>query len=320
MALPAGFFRRAVSSPTAAKLMLVACAVIWGSSAFMMKDATKSLPVFWLLAIRFGMAAVLMLVVFSKNVRAHLDRRTIGVGLLLGLWEWGGYAVQTVGLTMTTPGKSAFITGSYVVMVPFIAWAMGMGRPHRWDLAAAAVCLAGLGFVGLDGGGLVNFGDVLTVVCALLFALQFVEVARCGGELDIWALTAWQFIAMFGLSALLAVFEPVPSPATFTPPLVLQLVYFGVVCSFVSLAAMNYAVTRVPPAEGSLLACLESPAGVLFSVVAGHEILSGRLTLGFALIFTAVLISNGWPWYRERRAKGAEQPEQPETPGRNHAS
>lgn len=314
---PAGI-RRAVSSPTAAKLMLVACAVVWGSSAFMMKDATESLPVFWLLAIRFGIAALLMFVVFLKSVRAHLDRRTVGVGLLLGLWEWGGYAVQTVGLTMTTPGKSAFITGSYVVMVPFIAWAMGMGRPHRWDLAAAAICLAGLGFVGLDGGGLVNLGDVLTVVCALLFALQFVEVSRRGGELDIWALTAWQFLAMFALSALLAVFEPAPSAAVFTPPLLLQLAYFGVVCSFVSLAAMNYAFTRVPPAEGSLLACLESPAGVLFSVMAGHEILSGRLVLGFALIFAAVIVSNGWPWYRELRVRRAA--EKPQTPGRNHAS
>lgn len=316
MAFPAGI-RRAIASPTAAKLMLVGCAVIWGSSAFMMKDATGSLPVFWLLMLRFGIAAALMVAIFFKNVRAHLDRRTIGVGLLLGLWEWGGYAVQTVGLTMTTPGKSAFITGSYCVMVPFIAWAMGMGRPHRWDLAAAAVCVVGLGLVGLDGGFPVNLGDVLTAACALLFALQLVEVSRRGAELDVWALTAWQFVAMFGLSALLALFEPTPSPAVFMAPLLVQLAYFGVVCSFVCLAVMNYAFTRVPPAEGSLLASLESPAGVLFSVMAGHEILSGRLVCGFALIFAAVLISNGWPWYRELCARRAEKPQ---TPGRNHAS
>lgn len=54
--------------------------------------------------------------------------------------------------------------------------------------------------------------------------------------------------------------------------------------------------------------------------MAGHEILSGRLVLGFALIFAAVLISNGWPWYRERRARCAGNPKKPETRGRNHAS
>lgn len=303
--------KKTLRTPGAAKLMLVACALIWGSSMFMMKDATESLPVFWLLMLRFGIAAVLTMTAFWKQVRAHLDRRTVGVGLWLGVLEWGGYAVQTVGLTMTTPGKASFITGSYCVMVPFIAWVLGMGKPHRYDLVAAVMCSGGLALVALDQGLPINPGDLLTVFCALLYALQLVEVSRRGAELDVWALTAWQFVFMTVASGAIALFEPVPAANVWTPELFGSLAYFGVMCSFVCLTLMNYAFTRVPPAEGSLLASLESPFGVFFSVLAGREVLNGRVVSGFVLIFMAVLVSNGWVWLRDkvRAARAAREAE-----------
>lgn len=292
--------RAVLKAPATSKVLLVICAVIWGSSFLMMKDAAEAIPVFWLLAIRFSMAAVLMLALFWRQFRDNLDRSTVGAGILIGLFMWSAYATQTIGLTMTTPGKNAFITGSYCVMVPFVAWAWGMGRPRRYDLVAAVVCLAGLGLVALDNGFPLNPGDALTLLCALLFALQLVAVSRYGAKLDVWSLTIWQFLVMTVCSIAVAFFEPAPPAEVWTPGLWGALVYFGVVCSFVALAVMNYAFTRVPPAEGSLLASLESPSGVLFSVLAGYEVLTGRLLLGFGLIFLAVLISNGWPWLKER--------------------
>lgn len=125
-----------------------------------------------------------------------------------------------------------------------------------------------------------------------------------------WALTAWQFVFMAAASALIALFEPVPAASVWTPELFGSLAYFGVLCSFFCLTVMNYAFTRVPPAEGSLLASLESPSGVFFSVMAGREVLTGRVVSGFVLIFLAVLVSNGWVWLRdkvrERAAREAE--------------
>lgn len=302
--------RAVLQSPSVAKVLLVVCAVIWGSSFLMMKDAANQIPVFWLLTIRFAMAAVVMMALFWKRFFANLDKRTIGAGVLIGLFTWGAYATQTIGLTMTTPGKNAFITGSYCVMVPFIAWMWGMGRPKRYDLVAAFVCLLGLGLVALDNGFPLNPGDLLTLVCAVLFALQLVAISRYGAKLDVWALTLWQFIVMTACSAVFVPFEAAPPADVWPPSLWGALVYFGVVCSFVAFAVMNYGLTRVPPAEGSLLTSLESPSGVLFSVLFGYEVLTGRLLLGFGLIFVAVLISNGWPWFKERlQARREEAPE-----------
>ena len=63
--------------------------------------------------------------------------------------------------------------------------------------------------------------------------------------------------------------------------------------------------------SGSLLASLESPFGVFFSVLAGHEVLNGRVVSGFVLIFMAVLVSNGWVWLRDkvRAARAAREAE-----------
>jgi drug/metabolite transporter (DMT)-like permease len=299
---------RALDSSGFCKILIIVSALTWGFSFFVMKDATAEFPVFFLLAVRFGLASLVMLVVFGRRVIAHLDRRTIGVGVLLGVLEWAGYAFQTVGLTMTTPGKSAFLTGCYCVMVPFCAWALGLGRPERHNVIAAFVCVAGLGLVALDGGSLVNSGDLLTLVGAVFYALQMVEVSKHGPDCDVWAITTWQFIVMGVASAVSsAVLETPPPVSVYTPYNVFVLVFLAVVCSCVALAAINHAFTKVDPTAGALLSSLESPFGVAFSVMFAGEVLTGRLVAGFALIFLAIAFSEAGPQilsWRPGKGKG----------------
>lgn len=292
--------RQALDRPGPNKVMLLACAVVWGISFTTMKDVVAQVPTFWLLAIRFTMAAVLCVVVFWRHLRAHLDGTTIRVGLTLGALEWAAYALQTWGLTLTTPGKNAFLTGAYCVMVPFCAWLVGMGRPKRYDLVAAVLCLLGLALVALDNGLPFNLGDVLTLGGAVFFAFQLVEVNREGQRLDVFAITTWQFVLMAVASWALTPLEATPAPEVWSASNLWQLGFLGVVCSFMALTVMNFSMARVDPAEGSLLCSVESPSGVAWSVICGHELLTGRLLAGFSLIFLAILISNGWPAVRER--------------------
>ena len=306
----AGTLRRLLDSPAANKLALLAAALTWGFSFFVAKDATDAIPVFWLLAIRFGIAFLVTLAVFWRHFWSRLDWPTIRAGVLLGLCVWAAYAFQTVGLVYTTPGKNAFLTGVYVVLVPFIAWVFRMGRPKPHDLVAAVLCLAGIGFTALSTGLSMGLGDALTLVCAVFYALQIVVVGKFGRELDVWALTIWQFLVMALCSVAIMPFEQAPAAGVWSPTLIWQLLFLGVICSFVCLGIMNYALTKVPVAEGALLSSMESPSGVFFSVLAGRETLSARMVVGFCLIFVAMLISNAWDafygWLRRRRA-GSER-------------
>lgn len=284
-----------------AKLAIVFCATAWGISFFIMKDAISQMPVPFLLTVRFALAAALMFVLFRHRVFDRLDRRCMRVGLLLGIADWGAYALQTVGLAYTTPGKNAFLTGCYCVVVPFAAWAIGRGRPSRLAVLAAGLCVVGLGFVALDAGPEPNVGDVLTFACAVLFAFQMALTSKLSVGLDIWVLTSWEMLAMGAASAVWMVGTGgYPTPDILTPANVEVLVFLGVVCSAGCSCLLNYGLTVVDPSVGALLSSLESPIGVVSSVVFAGEVLTGRLVVGLALIAAAIVLSEMAPKIAER--------------------
>ena len=137
-----------------AKPMLFAAAIIWGTSFFIMKNALDALPPFYLLAIRFTAGAVLLALIAWKKWQIftwdHLWR-----GAVMGAFLFLAYSIQTFGLTLTTPSKNAFLTAVYCVLVPFLSWAVIRVRPDRFNIAAALLCVTGVGFVSLTccGGG-----------------------------------------------------------------------------------------------------------------------------------------------------------------------
>lgn len=274
------------------KALIVACALAWGFSFFVMKDVTELFPVFWLLLVRFGISSAIMAVVFRKAIFANLNLPVVKTGVLLGVLYGAGYIFQTYGIVFTTPGKNAFLTGVYCVLVPFCAWALGHGRPRRVSLIAAFVSLVGAGFVVLDNGLPLNVGDALTLVGSVFYALEMVVVSSEGRGKDVWALTFWQFVTItLIVAAGFLLVEEAPAPALYTFGNVASLVFLAVVCSFGTLALLNYALTKVDPASGSLLSSLESPSGVAFSVAFGYESLTPKLLVGFVLIFAGIVFS-----------------------------
>lgn len=281
-----------IDRPWFNKLLILCVAAIWGYSFTTMKGMVAQMPVFRLLALRNVLAsAVMLLWVRGRFVRA-LDRQTVALGIAMGLSGFGAYAAQTMGLAMTTPGKSSFLTGCYCVMVPFLSWAFGRGKPGLRHVTAAVLCVCGIGLVALDGGLSLGAGDALTLLGAAFYAIQFVFLATWGKDVDALVVTAWEFMVMAICSVCCsAVFERgyvAPAP---TATDVLTLLFLGLVCSCACFGLLNRAVTLVDPAEGSILSALEAPFGVLSSILVYGECVTARLGLGFALIFVAIVIS-----------------------------
>lgn len=278
-------------SPLFWKFMLVAMALIWGYSFLTMKAVLDTVPTFMLLACRFLLSAVIMFIIFRKRIKAHFNREYLGFGVLMGCVIWSAYAAQTLGLVDTTPGKNAFLTGTYCILVPFIALILFRERVTKWHIASALLCLVGVGFVALDNFS-IQMGDLVTLVGAVFFAVDMAVVGHIGRTRDVSVLTSWMFlfVGTFSLAATLA-FEPRVPAAQWTPQIIGQLVFLAVVCTTIGLLLQNQALSHVPPATGSLLLSLESPSGVLFSVLMAGEVLTGKLIFGFALIFLSIVLS-----------------------------
>ena len=274
-----------------AKPMLLAAALIWGTSFFIMKNALDVVPVFFLLAIRFTVGAALLALVCGKRWRGFTPD-CLWRGAVMGGLLFLAYSIQTFGLALTTPSKNAFLTAVYCVIVPFLTWAVMKARPDRYNIAAALLCVTGVGLVSLTEELTVNTGDLLTLLCAVFYASHIAAVAKVSPGKDITLLTVFQF-AFAGLFAWICggLTESFPAAALTDPAVLLPLAYLCVMATTVALLFQNVGQIWSDPASASVILSLESVFGVLFSVLFYHDPVTGRLIAGFALIFVAVVCS-----------------------------
>jgi len=274
-----------------AKPMLFAAALIWGTSFFIMKNALDVLPVFFLLAIRFTAGAVLLALVAGKRWKSFTPDY-LWRGAVIGGFLFLAYSVQTFGLSLTTPSKNAFLTAVYCVMVPFLTWAVVKARPDRYNIAAALLCVTGVGLVSLNDQLTINAGDLLTLLCAVFYASHIVAVEKVSPGKDITLLTVFQF-AFAALYAWIcgACTETFPAQALADPAVFLPMAYLCVMATTVALLFQNVGQIWSDPASASVILSLESVFGVLFSVIFYGDPVTGRLLAGFALIFVAVVCS-----------------------------
>ncbi len=233
------------NSPTAAaplpswgyKAMLLGAAAIWGLSICIIKDTVAVFPPAWLMGIRFFLAGILLVIVFHKRVARCLNHETLIAGALIGLALAPAYLLNTSGLQFTTASKGTFLTGTYSIMVPFIAWAISKQRPTRYNIAAALLALAGIGFISFSGAGEISLtfgiGEAIMLASAFFLGLHMAVSARLSDGRDALVLSAIQFIVA-GLVGMAwgAATEGAPNLATFAEPSVFAgMVYLVVFAS-----------------------------------------------------------------------------------------
>ena len=274
-----------------AKPMLFAAALIWGTSFFIMKNTLDVMPVFFLLAIRFTAGAVLLALVCWKRWKKFTPDY-LWRGAIIGGFLFLAYTVQTFGLSLTTPSKNAFLTAVYCVIVPFLTWAVVKVKPDGYNIAAALLCVAGVGLVSLNDQLSINAGDLLTLLCAVFYASHIVAVEKVSPGKDITLLTVFQFAfaALYAWVCGLCT-ETFPAQALTDPAVFLPLAYLCVMATTVALLFQNVGQIWSDPASASVILSLESVFGVLFSVIFYGDPVTGRLLAGFALIFVAVVCS-----------------------------
>ena len=273
--------------------LIILATVIWGSSFVVMKNSVDVLPTFWLLAIRFTCAALVLGLVFIKRWKV-VDRQYLIGGTVMGLCLFLAYAFQTFGLERTTPGKNAFLTAVYCVIGPFLYWASAHRRPDRYNVLAAVLCIAGIGLVSVTGSdaSAFNSGDVLTLIGGFFFAAHIVAVSKWSEGRDIFMLTVLQFasFALFSWIGVLVTRAPLPVEA-FDGGLVFSLAYLVIFASCGSLLFQNIGQKYTAPATAAVLLSLEAPFGVVFSILFAGERPTPLMLVGFVLIFIAVVCS-----------------------------
>jgi len=283
-----------------ADMSLLLVAIMWGGGFIAVKGALDNVTPFYMMAMRFSISVVIMLLIFRKKIKL-ITKKELKWGTLVGLLLFLGFAAQTIGMQYTTAGKNAFLTGTNVVIVPFLYWVISKKRPDKYSLISAFLCFVGIGMLTLDGGIRLGLGDSLTLLCAVFFAAHIVSVGFFTEKVDAISLVIIQLgaAAVFSIIAAL-IYEPMPP--SLGSDTIFAIGYLAIFSTMIAFIIQNVAQKYTTSTHAAIILCLESVFGSILSVIVLNEIFTSKMVLGCLTIFIAIITTETkWDFLKKKK-------------------
>jgi drug/metabolite transporter (DMT)-like permease len=286
-----------------AHLLLLATVCVWGSTFVVVKNALSDASPLLFNLLRM-ILAFLCLAIFYRSHFSRMNRKSVAAGALIGFCLAMGYQFQTAGLRLTTPSRSAFITGMVVVLVPFLAAIPGL-RPAgthrpRWNAWVGAI----LGFIGIvllttpPGTGFdfraIGLGDLLTFGCALGFSLHVIALAHLSPRIPFEQLAVLQvgFCVLF-----MAVSMPLLEHPWihWTPRILIALAVTAVLATAAAFTIQSWAQRYLPATHTALILATEPLFAWITAFLVLGERLGRRGSTGALLILAGIALTEILP-------------------------
>jgi len=275
--------RRTALLATLALLAMTAC---WGSTFFLIKDLLDRLPVLDFLAVRFAIASI-ALWLLAPRALGRLSRGSLRHAVVLGLLYGVAQILQTAGLAHTPASVSGFITGMYVVCTPLFAAVLLRSRISAATWGAVALAMVGLGVLTLSGFS-VGYGEAITFVSALLYALHIVGLGAWSDARQAMGMTIVQLIVITVVCLVGTAPDGVELPSTSRDWL--SVIYMAVFAGALALAGQTWAQAHLAPTRTAIIMSMEPVFAAFFAVLLGGESATVRMLVGGLLVLTAMLI------------------------------
>lgn len=268
---------------------LLGVTFIWGVTFVVVQNALASIGPYYFLAVRFGLAFLFLALIAWRHWRTTTWRE-ITSGFLVGLFLFGGYAFQTMGLQYTSAANAGFITGLSVVLVPLFSALAA----HRWPepvagLSAALAC-AGLALLSLGQGLTLNWGDILVFACAICLALHIIAVGHFAPSSRPLVFAAIQIATVATISSLIAP-RLETWPGTFTGPVWIALAVTAIPATSGALLIQTWAQQFTSPTHTAIIFTAEPVFAALTAYLWAGQALGIKQLLGCALILGGMLLA-----------------------------
>jgi drug/metabolite transporter (DMT)-like permease len=287
-----------------AHILLIAVVAIWGSTFVVVKSALADVSPLLFNFLRMTLA-FLCLALFYRGHFGRMNRRSLLAGAIVGFCLAMGYQFQTAGLRLTTPSKSAFITGMVVVLVPMLS-AIPLLRPRgarmpQWNAwLGALVAFTGIVLLTTPAGSLldlrsIGLGDLLTFGCALGFSLHVLALARLSPHVPFEQLAVLQvgFCAAFMAISLPLLEHPWMRPSLFHPSarVLIALLVTAILATATAFTVQSWAQKYLPATHTALILALEPVFAWLTSFLFYGERLGRRGASGALLILAGIAVT-----------------------------
>lgn len=280
---------------------LVFVAFLFGTSFVVVKGVLDDIDPIPFLALRYVFAALALAPIALLRPSTPGEVRA---AVFTGLTYLCGMLGQTIGLQYTTAATSAFLTYLLIVIVPFVSFAVGRGRPSRLTVIAIGVALVGLALLTGAGDGF-GRGAVLTLLGAVAFAVHLVQMGEYGPRFDIFRFNAMQMAAVAIPCVVLVPFTGgLPSGGE---PYAVAL-YAGVVVSALALIPWTWAQRHIPATRASLILLTEPVFATIAAYIVDDERFTVAAALGAVLILVAAVLAELGPVLTARSGLDSPRP------------
>ncbi|MED1470681.1 DMT family transporter [Bacillus salipaludis] len=272
---------------------LLSIAFIWGITFVVVQEAISTIDPFSFNFLRFGLAAVLIFFFLFFSQKEKFSLKTLitefKIGSFLGLLLFLGYALQTFSLLHTTSGKSGFLTGLAVALVPIISYFILRQKPTFQGIIGVLLAVFGLYLLAFTGMTGVNIGDLLALLCSFAFGLQMVFTGKFASQASVLYLVLSQLITVSVLSGFFAlIFEPTLSVTILShPSVIIALLITSIFATAYAYIAQTFFQKSTSPSKVALIFSMEP----VFAALADY--LWNGITLGTRSIFGCLLILFG---------------------------
>ena len=271
-----------------ADLILLLTAAVWGSGFIAQRIAAPNMNIFYFNGGRFLLGAILLipLVRFKINIQKS---KFIGV-LLSGFLLFSAGAFQQAGMITTTAANAGFITGLYVIFVPFFLWIFWRDK-QKWNVWVAAI-IAVFGMLLLSTGGELKLapGDRLELVGAILWALHVIVVGRTVKGMNAIQFAIGQFfvsgILNFGIGLVIE-----PQGFVQMSSLWWTILYNGIASVAIGFTLQGVAQKYAPPTDAALILSMEAVFAAVFGFLFLSERFSSEQLIGGVLVMAAILLA-----------------------------
>lgn len=273
-----------------ADLALIAITFIWGSTFTVVKQSLAQASPILFVALRFWVATILA-IAFMPGQLSQISRKSIFRGLVLSVFLLGGFIFQTLGLRSTRPVYSAFVTSLSVLFVPLLGFFFFRHRPRPQTIAGVILATLGLYLLLLQMSDMkISAGDVLTLICAILFALHILFLGLFVSTTDYRQLALLQMAGSAVICTILIPFLETPF-IIWNSSLILYFFIAGVLATAVAFYVQARAQQFTTPNHAALIFSLEPFFAALFAYWILGQVLTAREWMGGVLILAGILMS-----------------------------
>jgi len=271
-----------------ADMILLLTAAVWGSGFIAQRIAAPNMNIFYFNGGRFLLGAILLLPLIKFKFKISKNK-IIGV-LLSGSLLFSAGAFQQAGMITTTAGNAGFITGLYVIFVPFFLWIFWQ-KKQRWNVWVASL-IAVIGMLLLSTGGQLRLapGDRLEFIGAILWALHVIVVGNTVQGMHPIQFAIGQFLVSaflnWGTGLILD-----PHGLTEISSLWWTILYNGIASVAIGFTLQGVAQKYAPPTDAALILSMEAVFAAVLGFLILKESFSPEQLIGGILVMAAIFLA-----------------------------